>query len=187
MQESEIDAVLDFWFGPEPHEKRDIWFERNDAFDAEMRQRFGALHGRAESGACDAWAETPKGALALVLMLDQFSRNLYRGDARAFASDPKALALADAAIAKGWDKSFSAVEQLFFYLPHEHSEDIAVQRRSVELSAQVSGWDLSYAEAHLKLIERFGRFPHRNAVLGRENTPEEEAYLSQPREGFEAG
>ena len=185
--DKEIDEVIEFWFGPEPGKKRDEWFERNDAFDAEIRDRFGELHARAAAGNCDHWMETPRGALALIVMLDQFSRNLHRGSAAAFASDAKALAFAEAAIAKGWDKQFTEAEQIFFYLPHEHSEDLAVQNRSVELFSQTKDWDLQYAESHRQLIERFGRFPHRNAALGRENTPEEEEYLAQPREGFEAG
>lgn len=182
----QIDAILEFWFGPDPGEKRDAWFERSDAFDEEIRTKFGAVQAQAAAGECDGWAETPRGALALVLLLDQFSRNLFRGDARAFASDSKALGIADAAIQKGWDREFPEIMRIFFYLPHEHCEDLEVQRRCVELFTGTE-WGTEYAEAHFKLIERFGRFPHRNAVLGRENTPDEEAYLSQPREGFEAG
>jgi len=185
--DTEINAILEFWFGPAPGEKRDIWFERSDAFDAELRTRFGDVHDRASVGECDHWADTPKGALALIVLLDQVSRNLYRGDARAFAADGKALEIADAAIERGWDRKFTEAEQIFFYLPHEHSEDLEVQKRSVELFSQTVDWDQKFAAAHYRLIERFGRFPHRNAVLGRENTPEEEEYLNQPREGFEAG
>ena len=121
------------------------------------------------------------------MLLDQFSRNLYRGDARTFAADATALGLADTAIEAGWDRKFTEAEQIFFYLPHEHREDHEVQKRSVELFSQSKEWGTEYAEAHLQLVERFGCFPHWNAVLGRENMPEEEEYLSQPREGFEAG
>ena len=125
--------------------------------------------------------------MALIVLLDQFSRNLYRGDARTFAADATALGLADTAIETGWDRKFTEAEQIFFHLPHEHREDHEVQKRSVELFNQTKEWGTEYAEAHLQLVERFGCFPHWNAVLGRENTPEEEEYLSQPREGFEAG
>jgi len=166
---------------------RGIWFERSDEFDAELRTRFVYVYDRASAGECDHWTETPKGTLALIVLLDQFSRNLYRGDARTFATDAKALGLADTAIKKGWDRKFTEAEQIFFYLPHEHGEDLEVQKRSVEMFSQTKEWGTEYAKAHLQLVERFGRFPHRNAVLGRENKPEEEKYLSQPREGFEAG
>ena len=166
---------------------RGIWFERSDEFDAELRTRFVYVHDRASAGECDHWTETPKGTLALIVLLDQFSRNLYRGDARTFATGAKALGLADTAIKKGWDRKFTEAEQIFFYLPHEHGEDLEVQKRSVEMFSQTKEWGAEYAEAHLQLVERFGRFPHRNAVLGRENRPEEDKYLSQPREGFEAG
>ncbi len=184
--QDDIDAVHEFWFGAAPGRMRDVWFQRDDGFDAEIRARFGDLHRRAAAGHCDGWAETPDGALALVIVLDQFSRNLHRGSAEAFAFEGMALAVAEAAIAKGWDKTFREPDRVFFYLPHEHSEDIEVQRRCVELFSDTE-MGTEYAESHLQLIERFGRFPHRNAVLGRANTAEEEAYLAQPREGFEAG
>lgn len=185
--DDEIAAVLDFWFGPEPGMRLEVWFRRNDDFDARIRERFGALHCRALAGDRDQWAETPRGALALVVVLDQFSRNLYRGDARAFAGDAKALALAKQALAEGWDRDLMEVERLFFYLPFEHSERIEDQRRAVVLFAPFGDTAAAAAQRHLWLIERFGRFPHRNAALGRPNTPEEEEYLAGPREGFEAG
>lgn len=183
----EIDDVLDFWFGPEPGMRLEVWFRRNDAFDAEIRERFGALHARALAGGCDHWAGTPRGALALIIVLDQFSRNLFRGDPRTYAGDAKALAVARDALAKGWDRDLAEVERVFLYLPFEHSEALEDQKRSVALFAGLGEKAAEAAERHLWLIERFGRFPHRNAVLGRENTPEEAEYLAGPREGFEAG
>ncbi|MGB0551279.1 MAG: DUF924 family protein [Alphaproteobacteria bacterium] len=185
--DAKIDEIIEFWFGPVPGEKRDIWLERSNEYDAELRTRFGDVHDRASPGECDHWTETPKGIMALIVLLDQFSRNLYRGDACAFATDAKALEIADVAIENGSDRKFTEAEQIFFYLPHEHSEDLEIQKRSVNMFSQTKEWGTEYADAHLRIIERFGRFPHRNAVLGRVNTPEEEEYLAQPREGFEAG
>lgn len=185
--DEQIEEVLAFWFeGVKDGEMREAWWVQDDAFDDEIRERFGDLHRRGSAGELDNWTESAKGALALVIVLDQFSRNLNRGSAAAFANDPKALAVAEAAIEKGWDKEFREPDRVFFYLPHEHSEDLNVQRKCFELFAATE-MGTEYAEAHMKLIERFGRFPHRNAVLGRANTPEEEEYLAQPRDGFEAG
>jgi len=185
--DAQINAVLDFWFdGVVEGEMRAAWWEQSDDFDTEIRETFGETHERAAAGALDHWADTPEGALALVIVLDQFSRNLNRGSAAAFANDPKALSIAETAIEKGWDQQFQEPNKVFFYLPHEHSEDIDVQRRCFELFSKTK-MGTEYAESHMKLIERFGRFPHRNKVLGRTNTPEEEEYLAQPREGFEAG
>ncbi len=183
----QIEEVLAFWFeGVVENEMREAWWVQDDAFDAEIRRRFEEVHRRASAGELDAWTETPKGSLALVIVLDQFSRNLNRGSAAAFANDPKALATAEAAIEKGWDREFREPDRVFFYLPHEHSEDLEVQRRCFDLFSDTK-LGTEYAESHMKLIERFGRFPHRNAVLGRANTPGEDEYLAQPREGFEAG
>ena len=185
--DEQISGVLDFWFdGVVEGEMRPEWWEQSDEFDAQIRGQFGEMHKRAAAGELDDWTETAEGALALVIILDQFSRNLDRGSAAAFANDPKALSIAEMAIEKGWDQQFQEPNKVFLYLTHEHSEDIKVQRRCFDLFAKTK-MGTEYAEAHMKLIERFGRFPHRNKVLGRANTPEEEAYLAQPREGFEAG
>lgn len=183
----EIDEVLAFWFGPAPGERREVWFRRDEAFDAEIRNRFGALHARAVAGDCDRWAVTPRGALALIVVLDQFSRNLFRRDPRAFAADRKARANAKRALERAWDREFGQFERLFFYLPFEHSEDLDDQWRAVGLLSGFGERGGQAAWKHLWLIQTFGRFPHRNAALGRRNTPAEDAYLILPREGFEAG
>ena len=185
--DDQIEEVLAFWFeGVVENELREAWWVQHDAFDAEIRQRFGEVHRRASAGELDAWTETPKGSLALVIVLDQFSRNLNRGSAAAFANDPKALATAEAAIEKDWDREFREPDRVFFYLPHEHSEDFDVQRRCFRVFFETR-MGTECPEAHMRLVERFGRFPHQNAVLGRSNTPEEDEYFAQTREGLEAG
>ncbi|HZD26090.1 MAG TPA: DUF924 family protein [Alphaproteobacteria bacterium] len=189
--------VLDFWFGapgtPERGQHRMMWFAKQAGdgsnLDALIRERFAATHEAAVAGALDHWQETPDGALALCILLDQFPRNMFRGSARAFASDEQARAAATAAIARGFDRDMPPVPAIFLYLPFEHSEDLADQRRCVELFGRWAGTEtgdtlLKYARDHLGIIERFGRFPHRNAALGRTSTPEEEAYLSDPEAGF---
>jgi uncharacterized protein (DUF924 family) len=170
-----VDAVLRFWFD---HAGPARWFARSDAFDQDLRQRFGALHAQVAAGEEPVSAATPRTALAGVLVLDQFSRNLHRGDARAFACDARARALADAAIAQGHADALAPAQRLFLYLPFEHSEDLADQQRSVALfeALGVDEWT-RYARAHRDLVARFGRFPHRNAALGRVNTPREQAWL----------
>ena len=179
----EVRQVLDFWFA---EANRQHWFRKSPAFDAECRQ-FEALHERAASGELSAWQNSPEGALALLLCLDQFPRNLYRGSPRAFATDEKARAVADWAVDREFDLRFKEWQQrLFFYLPFEHSEDLDDQHRAVELvrSRCADEEVFRYAVAHRDVIARFGRFPHRNAVLGRRNTPDEEEYLKQPGAGF---
>lgn len=182
--------VLEFWFDP-ANEPR--WFERDDAFDAEIRECFGALQGSAARGELDAWAETPESWLALLILLDQFSRNLHRDDLHAFASDPHAQALATAGIARGHDAALPPLWRAFAYLPLEHAEDPALQQHCVHLfgglCTQVPGEAryanyLDYARRHQAVIDRFGRFPHRNAALGRRSTQDEESYLAQPGAGF---
>ncbi len=178
----DADRVLDFWF--EEHGPED-WFVKNAAFDEEIRSRFGTLHAEAARGVRDGWAETPKGALALIIVLDQFSRNLFRGSAKAFACDPQALALARRAVDRGFHLGFDEPERAFLFLPFEHSEDPRDQELSVEYFAGFS--DPRYrdaAEKHKAIIDRFGRFPHRNAALGRASTPEEIAFLSGPGSSF---
>jgi len=166
--------VLDFWFHAGPEK----WFAKNDAFDAAIREQFGALVEAAASGACDGWAATPHGALALLLALDQFPRNLYRGSAKAFAADGKARAIADAALAAGFDKAYPVEIRKFFYLPFEHSEAIEDQERAIDLFMACGDHDgLHWAFMHMELIRRFGRFPHRNPVLGRETTEAERTFL----------
>ena len=151
------------------------WFDTDDAFDSEIRTRFLGTYEAAASGALNSWEATPEGALALVLLLDQFPRNMFR----AFAADPLARAVADRAIARGFDERVPRSEQLFFYLPFEHSEDPADQERSVALCRNSGDADaLKWAELHADVIRRFGRFPHRNPILGRASTPDEEAFLA---------
>ena len=176
-------AVLDFWFreaGPE------AWFKRSDAFDETCRDRFLALHEDAAAGRLDGWAGTADGALALLILLDQLPRNMFRGSPRAFATDPKARGIARDAIAAGFDLALPAERRIFVYLPLEHSEDPDDQRDCVALVRERIGDAemIDYAERHLAIIARFGRFPHRNAILGRPSTEEEQEFLAQPGSSF---
>ena len=154
------------------------WFRKDAAFDREITARFLAVHEAAAAGRLSEWEATPQGALALLLLLDQFPRNMFRGSARAFATDPLARAVAERAIAHGFDASVAGAERAFLYLPFMHSENPADQERSLALWRQ-AGDDKNrkYAEIHADIIRRFGRFPHRNAVLGRATTPQEQAFL----------
>ncbi len=166
--------IVSFWreAGPER------WFEQDDDFDLSIKSRFLAAHEAAARGELAAFEESAEGALALAILLDQFSRNMFRGTARAFAADPRARAVADRAIARGFDQATDEALRQFFYLPFMHSELLADQDRSVELYAALGDADLSsYALAHRDIITKFGRFPHRNRVLGREMTPPEQEFL----------
>jgi len=181
--------VLAFWFGEAPGPSREAWFRKDPAFDASMRGQFGFLHAQAAAGGLQDWEGAPECALALVVVLDQFSRNLYRNDARAFAQDARALALARKAVENGWDLARKPVERQFFYLPFEHAEDLAMQDMAAELFATLEDYPQTrglgvWAEKHRVIIRRFGRFPHRNAALGRESTAEELAFLREPGSGF---
>lgn len=167
--------VVAFWRDAGP----DRWFAKDDAFDRRFRTQCLALYESAARGDLASWAETPEGALALVLLLDQFPRNCFRGTARMFATDPLALQVADAAIAAGQDTAVEPDLRVFFYLPFEHSEDLADQDRSVMLAQPLSEEYLKYAVLHRDIILRFGRFPHRNAILGRSSTPEEQQFLDE--------
>ncbi|HEX7273546.1 MAG TPA: DUF924 family protein [Casimicrobiaceae bacterium] len=184
--------ILDFWFGPPGSatygQPRREWFRKIAAFDAEIRRRFGAAVERALAGDFADWI-APREVLARVLLLDQFTRNGFRGEARAFAGDALALATAEAAIARGDDLALIPVERSFLYLPFAHAEDLAAQERSVALCTRLRdetgyGDPLPWAEKHAKVIRLFGRYPHRNAVLGRESTPEELAFLAAPGSRF---
>ena len=177
----EIESVLAFWF---EENDRSRWFVRDDAFDAAIRRRFSNLHRAAAAGARDHWRKTARGCLAEVIVLDQFSRNLYRDDPRAFAGDPQARVAALHAIDQGFDRGFSPEERVFLYLPFEHSEEPADQERSIALFSQLGGDWLVWAEKHKAVIDRFGRYPHRNAVLGRQSTPEAAAFLKEPGSSF---
>ncbi|HPE02422.1 MAG TPA: DUF924 family protein [Burkholderiaceae bacterium] len=185
-------AVLDYWFDPADVRSaggaRRVWFEKSEQTDAEIRARFGALVEAALAGSLDDWADTAHGALALVVLLDQFPRNLHRGTAAAFAGDGRALALARRMVQRGWDRELSLEQRWFAYLPFEHSEHPEDQRESLRLFAGLAHDGLAeplvWAERHAEVIARFGRYPHRNAVLGRTSTPAEVDYLKQPGSGF---
>lgn len=188
-----LQALTDFWLGASDaqgaYRPRKMWFEKCAVFDAELRRRHLADHEAAARGAFDNLATAPLPALALVILLDQVPRNIFRGNARAYATDAKALVTAEAAIARGFDMAIHREARLFFYCPFEHSEDLATQARSVELVKRrhgSEGYEFSryIIERHHEIIARFGRFPHRNAVLGRETTPEEAAFLEEKHSAF---
>lgn len=170
---AERDELLDFW------RKAGFpgWFGKDADFDHAFTSRFADLHGKAVAGDLDGWKDSREGALALLILLDQYPRNAFRGTPRAFEHDPQALALAKEFIDKGYDVETDEDLRVFFYLPLEHSEDLADQERSVELCTALSDKVLDYAMEHRDIIRRFGRFPHRNPILGRESTPEELAYI----------
>src|SRR4051794_31459531 len=176
------DQVLNFWFAGDPTVRRTIWFDRNIAFDSGC-SRFVHAVREARLGRLDAWADTPRGALALLILLDQMSRNLFRGSPEAFAADPQARAVARAALARGFDQQVGPVERMFFYLPFVHSEELADQDEAVRLTTALREARDEQSREHTSrrrdVIRRFGRLPHRNAVLGRVNTAEEEAYLAE--------
>lgn len=173
--------ILEFWWSAGPEK----WFTRDEAFDDDIRARFLGAYERAAAGAHEDWCERPHGALALILLLDQFPRNLFREDKKAFATDAEAVRIADQAVSRQFDLVFPVPHRRFFYMPFEHAEDIALQERAVDLCRIAKDQEgYFYALIHLDVIRRFGRFPHRNTVLGRASTPEEEAYLAAG--GFKA-
>jgi uncharacterized protein (DUF924 family) len=187
------EAVLAFWFGREGEEGygefRDAWFARDPDFDHEVRDRFEDIYEEAVAGELEAWKEEARSCLALIVVLDQFPRNMFRGDARMYAADGLALAAARHAVERAYDRELSPLQRMFMYLPFEHSEDLEDQRFSVELFsmlAEETGSEeiLVYAVQHLRIIERFGRFPHRNEMLGRRTTPEEAEFLKEPGSSF---
>ena len=175
------EEVLCFWFAPDGT-FRDVWFAKNALFDGACSAFADTLRA-AREGALDQWMDTPRGALALVVVLDQFSRNLFRGSPEAYAADPKARAVTRDAIARGFDRAVTPVQRMFFYLPFEHSESLADQDESVRLFETLRGAKgddaAKHAHQHRDVIRRFGRFPHRNAVLGRVSTAEEQAHLAE--------
>lgn len=175
-------AVLDFWFDPA---NQPFWFKKSAAFDKAVRERLGDAHAAAAAGQLDDWRASPEGALALVILLDQVPRNIHRNTARAFDTDGAALAAAVAAIDGGFDREFDHDQRLFLYLPLEHSEDLADQERSVALFTAMGDARLTdYAVRHRDIVARFGRFPHRNALLGRASTEEEARFLEEPNSSF---
>lgn len=188
------------WFGGKADDaaadrQSKLWWSKSAALDGELTARFTPLVEAARAGALDGWADTPQGALALILLTDQLPRNIYRGTAAAFASDPQARAVAVAGLDSGMDRQLAPIERVFFYLPLEHAESMADQDRAVSLytrlfqeapAAQVERYRnfLTFALRHRRVIERFGRFPHRNAIINRESTPEEISFLQEPGSSF---
>lgn len=188
-----VDEILNFWFG-RPDEanygkQRSFWFRKNTEEDQKIQSQFLQDYEQAIVSQLDYWKNSPRSCLALILLLDQFPRNMFRGTERAFAADPQALSVAQHAVANRFDKELLTVQRWFIYLPFEHSENLADQHQSVELFATLkddpaSAATFNYAERHRAVIERFGRFPHRNQILGRETTPEEAEFLRQPGSSF---
>lgn len=189
-------AVLHFWFGDptkadsEYGQQRQVWFRKDPAFDETIRSHFLSDYEQAAAGTLNSWQDQPPSCLALIVLLDQFPRNLFRGDPRSFATDAQALSAARYALAQGFDQELLPVERIFMYLPLEHSENLADQQESVQrvqaVAAQNPELDntLDYAIRHRDVIERFGRFPHRNEILGRETTATEAEFLKQPGSRF---
>ena len=177
--------ILSFWFGTldlgGPIERRPIWFRSTPEFDSYLARTYTGAHERAAAGALDHLMDDPAECLALIIALDQFPRNIFRGTARAYASDARARTVARHALDRGYDRGFHRWPRTFAYLPFEHSEDLADQERGVELYRSLGDENaLQSAVGHCEAIRRFGRFPHRNVILGRRNTPEEDAYLQDP-------
>jgi uncharacterized protein (DUF924 family) len=191
---ADAQAVIDFWFGapgsPERGTTREVWFRKDPAFDASIAQHFGALVERALAGELRDWDAEPPSALARILLLDQFTRNIFRDTARAFAGDALALRAAQALVASGQDRALPPEQRSFIYLPFEHAEDPAAQDEAVRLFARLEAEApaltglVDWAQRHRAIVARFGRFPHRNALLGRASTPEELAFLQEPGSRF---
>ena len=181
--------VLQFWFGEPRGPRRKDWFEKDPAFDAGLRSRFLPLYETLARGQHADWLDEAGRCLARIVVLDQFPRNMFRGTPQAFATDPLALQAARHAVERGYDHGLLPVERLFIYLPFEHSEALEDQERACELCRPLAAFPETddayrYAVAHRDIIARFGRFPHRNAILGRASTPEELEFLKQPGSGF---
>lgn len=194
--------ILDFWFVPNPGEStgtggstqdgvvvRDAWFRKDDAFDAQIRERFGVALAAALAGAYGEWCDEARGSLARVILLDQFTRNAFRGTPDAFAGDARALATAKDAVGRGYDAALAPQERWFLYMPFEHSEALADQDEAVALFERLAAQTglsepLPWAIRHRDVVRRFGRFPHRNEILGRGSTPDELAFLQQPGSRF---
>ncbi len=177
-----IDKLLHFWF--ETLTPKD-WYRPPPRVDADIERRFRDAYEALKDGVPDDWLATPRGMLAAILVLDQLPRNMFRGTPQAFATDGEALALAKRAIAEGMDERLPPAKRAFVYMPFQHSEDAADQARSVALFTELGNpLNLDYAIRHQDVVTRFGRFPHRNKILGRESTPEEEEFLKQPGSSF---
>jgi len=201
MNNPDIQRILDFWFSdseldsPQLDSRMDRWFGANDEFDEQVRSEFGELIELAPTGQLESWADTPRGRLALIILLDQFSRNAYRGKAQAFTHDKKALKLAIEGTLAGDHKQLNSVERMFFFMPLQHAESLKIQEKSVSifkaLAETVPGtlhetflMAAQFAELHRDIVAEFGRFPHRNAVLGRPDSSAEAAYLSDDNPSF---
>jgi uncharacterized protein (DUF924 family) len=199
MVPADAEAVLDFWFTPPPASavaepdvafpQRREWFHKDPAFDAAIRDRFGDLIAQGVAGGLGEWCDTPRGVLARVVLLDQFTRNAFRETPAAFSGDARARATAEHAIERGFDRVLSPVERWFLYLPFQHSERLEDQQRSVELFRSLAAETaftapVRWAQRHAEVIRLFGRFPHRNAVLGRDSSPEEVEFLRSPGSRF---
>jgi uncharacterized protein (DUF924 family) len=195
------DEVLAYWFGDNPddanvpRQRADLWWGKNPATDEEIHRRFGRLHASAAAGELRDWEQSPRGRLALIVLIDQFSRNMFRGTATAFAHDALARRWSLEGIAAGHDRTLRPIERVFFYMPLQHSESLADQEHAVRLyeallddapAAARESFEnfLDYARRHRDIVARFGRFPHRNAILGRRSTAEEEGFLKQPGSKF---
>ena len=202
--QARIDAILAFWFkehelsAPQIDRRMDIWFGEDPAFDHEIRQAFAADVEKASEGELAHWADKPRGRLALILLLDQFRRNIYRGTAKAFEKDKAALKLCVEGAMHKKDRGLTPIQRVFFYMPLQHAESRKVQAKSVELYSRLAEavsptlketflTIAQFAELHHDIIEQYGRFPHRNAVLGRDNTPEEDEYLAGDAPDFGQG
>jgi uncharacterized protein (DUF924 family) len=187
-------AIYDFWFGgpalDEFGQSRKAWFVKDRVFDEEIRQRFSATLETAERGELQHWRDTPRACLSLIILLDQFPRNMFRDTPRAFATDAMALESARFALERSYDQAFISLERIFFYLPFEHSESLADQAHCVALVQMLADADpsqaefLDYAKRHHDVIAQFGRFPHRNRILGRDSTEAEFEFLKQPGSSF---
>lgn len=195
------DAVLEFWFPPDNARANALWWGKDPQLDAEIRERFGATLAAAKSGQLDGWAATASGRVALIIVLDQLSRNIHRGDAQTYDADEQARRLTLEGVALGHDRELPAIQRLFFYMPLEHSEQLEHQEQCIELiralAAEVAAEPgvepgrrdrfhgfIDFAVRHRDIVARFGRFPHRNALLGRPSTAEELEFLKQPGSGF---
>lgn len=190
---SQTQTICDFWFLPPEHpdygQSRSVWFKKDQRFDQLVRERFLDTYWIAVRKELSGWRTQPQGCLALIILLDQFPRNMFRGTPQSFATDPQALDVARYVVDQGWDQELLAVQRWFIYLPFEHSEELSCQQRSLQLWQQLaadpqSQSAIAYAQKHYEVIQRFGRFPHRNQILGRPNTPEEIAFLQQPGSSF---
>jgi uncharacterized protein (DUF924 family) len=190
---SRVGEVLEFWFGgeddPEYGGFREEWFRKDADFDARIAARFADLYEEAAAGELDGWREEAESCLALVIVLDQFPRNMFRGDGRTHAEDARALGASKYAVEHALDRELPAFQRMFLYMPFMHSENVEDQRRSVQLFERLAREEgapdvVSYAVGHRDIIERFGRFPHRNEILGRETTPEEAVFLTTEGSSF---